>query len=143
MKYIKLLFILSLCLFVIGACSKKSEDTAESMKQEAGQAYESAKEGAAETKEAFVSKVNNRLAEMETEMDKIESKINETGGVAKEELEKQWESLKDKKQKLEEKIASLQSEGEENWEKAKTEIQSQWASLQQSFNNLKDKIEGA
>lgn len=143
MKFIKSLLILSLAVFVIGACSKKEESGMDEMKENTEQAYETAEEGVAKTKEAFVDDVNKQLAEMEKEMESVGNKIEESTGEGKEALKQQWDKLQEQKQSLEDKLADLQEEGEENWTQVREEINTTWTSLEQSFQALKKKVEGA
>jgi DNA repair exonuclease SbcCD ATPase subunit len=136
MKTIKSLFIATLTLLAIGACSNKEQDTnteMQEMKENAEQAY-------ASTKQEFVTKVNDQLADLEQQMGALESKIQEKSGEGSEMLKEQWSKLQEQKQALEEDLASLQDQGEQDWQQLREQIDSQWTSLEESFQELKQKV---
>jgi len=127
-------------IFVVGACSKKSGNQTDEMKEKARETYESTQKSMQDSKEDFVKNVQAQLNAIDKQMEEIKSNIDQKSGKTKQELQKEWEGLKEKRQNLLDKLAELKTRSEENWQDLKKDINNQLSSMKDSFNGLKNKL---
>lgn len=92
------------------------------------------------TREEYVAKLKSQLDEWNAEIDKLEAKLAEVTGPAREKLEPYLAKAREGRDEAVRKLAELKNSGEESWDKLEGEAEHLWKTLRQSINYFKSQL---
>ncbi len=99
------------------------------------QSSEPSKEGMT-TKQAFQQKLEAQLKEWDIKFDELKAKGQEARAEIRADIEKQIESLSDKRAVAQAKILELRRRTEDAWEDLKTDVEKTWEEMHEALNRF-------
>ena len=120
--------------------SAKAETTATDVKNETAEAVEVGKDYAVESKDAFVKSTEEKLAELDKNIDELKAKGKEKKDKASAAWKKEVASLQAKRAKLSKDLSSLKKSSGNAWEKMKDGVKSAVNSLEDSYEKAKQEF---
>jgi hypothetical protein len=93
-----------------------------------------------EDKQSFLQKLATQLQEWDTEIDELKVKAHLAKADAKDELNKQIEDLRVKKEAAQVKLKQLQEVGDEAWDELKAGAEKSWTELRGAFRSAMSKF---
>lgn len=84
-----------------------------------------------------VGKIETRLRQLGTKLDKLVAKADEAGSEAKTEYRKQIDNIKDKHAVVQSKLTAFRAAGGQKWENFKSGVEAAWHDLENAFKALK------
>ena len=121
--------MLLLAFGALPGCGEKEESRSnpgtvskEDIKEEAMEAYDTAKAYTQDQMQAFHEQMKTRLSEYNDDIDQLQVKVEELGGDAKIKAEQQMTALRQKRDEASKKLQELSSSGENSWEQLKSGI---------------------
>ena len=91
-------------------------------------------------RDEYVRKLQEKLGEWNTEIDRLVAKAGEVKAEAKRDYTDQIESLKAKQAAARAKIDELQKSGENAWEDLKSGIELAWAAMGEAIDSAKSRF---
>ncbi len=88
------------------------------------------------TKSEFQRHLEERLTEIQDQINTFNKKVEESGEVARKELERSLDDLKARNEKAERQLNDLRSAGEDVWQTMATDIESHWKDFTAAVNNV-------
>ena len=121
--------MLLLVMGVFTGCGEKEESrsnpgtvSGEDVKEEAMEAYDTAKAYTQEQMQAFHEQMVTRLAKYNDDIDRLQANAEKLGGDAKLKAEQQLTALRQKRDEVSEKLKDLSSSSGDAWEQLKSGI---------------------
>jgi TolA-binding protein len=121
--------MLLLVMMVFTGCGEKEESRSnpgtvskEDVKEEAMEAYDTAKAYTQEQMQAFQEQMKTRLAKYNGDIDQLQANTEKLGGDAKAKAEQQLTALRQKRDEVSEKLKGLSSSSGDAWEQLKSGI---------------------
>jgi cell division septum initiation protein DivIVA len=122
--------MLLLVMGVFTGCGEKEQPqsrpaavSGEDVKNEAMEAYDTAKAYTQEQMQAFHEQMKTRLAKYNDDIDQLQSKVESLEGDAKGKAEQQLAALRQKRDEVSEKLKELSSDSGKAWEQVKAGIE--------------------
>jgi hypothetical protein len=84
-----------------------------------------------------VGKIETRLRQLGTKLDKLVAKADEAGSEAKTEYRKQIDHIKDKHAVVQGKLTAFRAAGGQKWDNFKSGVETAWHDLENAFKALK------
>jgi uncharacterized coiled-coil DUF342 family protein len=84
-----------------------------------------------------VGKIETRLRQLGTRLDKLVTKADEAGAEAKTEYRKQIDCIKDKHAAVQTKLTEFRAAGGQKWDNFKVGVETAWHDLENAFKALK------
>lgn len=94
-----------------------------------------------EKRDEFVQNLKDKMDEWNEEINRLEIKIEQTEGEAREEYEKQLEKLQEKRAELKRKKEELLQASEDAWHELKDGVENAWSGLEQAILAAKSKFD--
>jgi hypothetical protein len=91
-------------------------------------------------RDEYVEKMKARLDEWNDEIDKLEEKLAEAGGVTKERLEPYLAKARESRDRVVSKLGELKEAGEASFESTRDEVEHVWKTFKQSVNYFKSQL---
>ena len=85
----------------------------------------------------FISKLKDRLDQLDEEIESLKQKSGQLEAQAKKEYENRLHDLRGKRREAKRSVDDLQSASEEKWQQIKDETEHAWKALNNSFNYFK------
>jgi len=93
-----------------------------------------------EDKRSYLQKLAAQLQEWDTEIDELKVKSHLAKADAKDELAKQIDELRTKKEAARSKLQQLQDSGDEAWDDIKAGVEKSWTELRGAFRSAMSKF---
>ncbi len=91
-------------------------------------------------KKSYLQMLAGQLQEWETELDGLKVKVHLAKADAQDELQKQIEELRSKKEMAQGKLKQLQEAGDEAWDDIKAGVEKSWTELRGAFSSAISKF---
>jgi uncharacterized coiled-coil DUF342 family protein len=91
-------------------------------------------------RDEYVEKMKRQLDEWNQDIDKLEAKLDEVTGPARQKLEPYLAKAREGRDEAIQKLAELRAGGEESWDKLESEAEHIWKTLRQSINYFKSQL---
>jgi len=91
-------------------------------------------------KKSYLEMLADQLREWDTEIDELKVKAHLAKADAKDELQKQIEELRAKKEAAQGKLKQLQDAGDEAWDDIKDGVEKSWTELKGAFRSAMSKF---
>lgn len=88
----------------------------------------------------FISKMKERLDQLDDEIESMKSKGEEMEADARKEYENRLHDLREKRREAKRTIDDLRSASEERWQQVKDEAEHSWKALHNSFSYFKSQL---
>lgn len=92
------------------------------------------------TRDEYVAKMKRQLDEWNADIEKLEARLAEVTGPAREKLEPYLAKARAGRDEAVRKLAELKASGEESWDKLENEAEHIWKTLRQSINYFKSQL---
>jgi chromosome segregation ATPase len=86
-------------------------------------------------KKSYLQMLAEQLQELDTELDELKLQAHLAKAEAQDELQKQIEELRSKKEMAQGKLKQLQEAGDEAWDDLKTGVEKSWTELRGAFRS--------
>lgn len=93
-----------------------------------------------ENKKSYLQRLAEQLQEWDTEIDELKLKAHLAKAEAKDELQKQLEDLRVKREAAQSKFQMLQESGDDAWEDIKEGVEKSWKELKGAFTSALSKF---
>jgi archaellum component FlaC len=91
-------------------------------------------------KKSYLQMLAEQLQELDTELDELKLKAHLAKADAQDELQKQIEELRSKKEMAQGKLKQLQDAGDEAWDDIKAGVEKSWTELRGAFRSAISKF---
>ena len=91
-------------------------------------------------KKSYLEMLADQLREWDTQIDELKVKAHLAKADAKDELAKQLEELKAKKETAQSKVKELQDAGDEAWDDIKAGVEKSWTEMKGAFRSAFSKF---
>lgn len=88
----------------------------------------------------FISKVKAQLDEWNSDINKLEAKIDDASDDTKEQLRQALAKARDTRHAVARKLDQLESSSEHAWDSAKSEVENAWEAFKSSVNHFKSQL---
>lgn len=92
------------------------------------------------TRDEVIERLKQQLDEWNTDIDKLEARVAELSGPAREKLEPYLAKAVETRDAAVRKLAELKDSGEASWDKVQGEVEHVWKTLRQSINYFKSQL---
>lgn len=92
------------------------------------------------SRDEYVRKMQEKLAELNADIDKLVAKAGEVSGDLKNEYNEQIAALKEKQAAAREKIEEMQKSGESAWKDLKAGLDLAWTAIGESIDSAKSRF---
>ncbi|MCA9414530.1 MAG: hypothetical protein KC944_25170, partial [Candidatus Omnitrophica bacterium] len=140
----KILFIAGCSALLIGCGGGNAPDyemgktTGEDVKKEVSEAYETAKDYAAEKRDEMQAKISKQYEQLKGEVQKMQVKASQASDESVEKLNMQKEKLKQQLDDLQPQIEKMKEAGKEAWSDLANGVQETLDEIQKGYQDLKE-----
>jgi DNA repair ATPase RecN len=93
-----------------------------------------------ELRDAYIEKLNARLKQWNSDLDKMEAKAKEAKADVRMKYERRVEELTKQRDEIRDKLVNLKDSGADAWLEIRDGIDEAWSALQKSFDRAKAEI---
>jgi chromosome segregation ATPase len=129
---------LSAVTFAVG-CGKEptASQQIDQIKTETSQAAQDMKDYTFAQKDEFVKSMQDQLATLNQNLDKLAAKISSSSDAVQAEAKPKLQALRDQSAQLKQQLADAQNATESTWDSVKTGTKKAYASMAQGFTNAR------
>jgi len=123
------------------AASQDDSATFDDVKNEVGEAAQATREYTSQEMQEYADGLNNKLQELDTQLEHLKQSGKELAGDAKQQWEDRLSALEDRRMKLQEDLNQLGDASGEAWQKLKEGMDAAWDDLKKAADEAAKKFE--
>ncbi len=139
MRTAKILVVLMLAL-VLAGCGKEESESAERVKQEAGEALEATKDYLGERKDEVIVALQDRVTNLESDIDRLREQAAAKGDEAKAAFDGLKANLQARLETAKQKLDEARRASGDAWEAASSELQEAVENLKEAYRKAAKQV---
>jgi hypothetical protein len=116
--------------------------TAEDLKHDAAKTIDTAQKLAAQTKAEYIAKTEEKLKQLDRDLDALKADVDKKKGAAKKAAEDQLQELRKQRAALGAELEALRKESGEKWDAAQKKLDQTSDAFDAAYRELRKRLEG-